>query len=408
MTQATQTPWRGFSLDERDRRWNAVRANAAAAELDCTFVPLCIDGRSLHLSLEQARGTRSDGRYLTLLDNAAVVLPTDGRAPAVISERGASNSWVPEPQPAGPNPWNAWAPAMIAALHDLGMDRARIGVSGRAGGKVSHGRALDGVVNHTAFAEVVRALPNASFVEATDVVGFARYIKSEEEIAALRRGAEIASEGILEMARVARPGMNAAVMYGKVMRRILELGSEYYPLAMRISTIDGPTPRYEDPPYWIELEAMDVIAPEVDAVIGGLIAQEMQPILLGRVPEKLKPVIELQRELFYGGLEYMKPGVLFGDLIDYINGLGPKRGMKSIILMHGRGYGNDGPLLTPEDTRAERFRDVPIQSGNVWVWKPTALSADGHLHFSFGGVTVVTEKGGELVTGRQHGMVEAV
>ncbi len=175
-----------------------------------------------------------------------------------------------------------------------------------------------------------------------------------------------------------------------------------------ISTIGGPTPRYEEPPYWIQLEPMDVIAPEVDAVWGGMIAQEMQPLLLGRVPDALKPVIELQRDVFQAGLEYMKPGTRFGDLIDYVNGFGAKRGMRTLILMHGRGYGNDGPLLTPGDISSEHFRDVPVAKSNAWVWKPTAYSADGKLSFSFGGVTVVSDEGGQLVTGRQPGMVEVL
>src|SRR5205085_1423605 len=149
---AADTTWRDFSLAERDRRWNAVRQNAAAAGLDCVWVPLCLDPRNFALSLEQARGVRSDGRYLTLLENA-------------------------------------------------------------------------------------------TFVDATDVVGFARYVKSDEEVDALRRGAAIAAAGIDEMARVARPGVAEATLYASVMRRILELGSEYYPLALYASEIDTPAYR---------------------------------------------------------------------------------------------------------------------------------------------------------------------
>jgi hypothetical protein len=55
-----------------------VQVHAARAGLDCVFVPLCVDGRNLHLSLEQARETRSDCRFLTELDNAPVILATDG------------------------------------------------------------------------------------------------------------------------------------------------------------------------------------------------------------------------------------------------------------------------------------------------------------------------------------------
>ena len=79
--------WRGYSLAERDWRWQRVRDNAAKAGFDCIFVPLCVDGRNLHLSLEQHRGTRSDCRFLTQLENAAVILPTDGRKPIVISDQ---------------------------------------------------------------------------------------------------------------------------------------------------------------------------------------------------------------------------------------------------------------------------------------------------------------------------------
>jgi len=85
MDSPADIKWTGYSLAERDWRWQHVRNNAAQAGFDCVFVPLCVDGRNLHLSLEQARGTRSDCRFLTCLDNAAVILPTDGGEPIVIS-----------------------------------------------------------------------------------------------------------------------------------------------------------------------------------------------------------------------------------------------------------------------------------------------------------------------------------
>jgi len=99
MDAAADVSWNGYSLEERDRRWAAVRANAASAGFDCTFLPLCCDGRNLHLSLEQARGTRSDSRYLTQMESAAIVIPTDGRPPTAINERGAGNGWLPDTRP---------------------------------------------------------------------------------------------------------------------------------------------------------------------------------------------------------------------------------------------------------------------------------------------------------------------
>ena len=167
--------WTGYSIAERDRRWQAVRENAARAGFDCIFVPLCVDGRNLHLSLEQARGTRSDCRFLTQMENASVVLPIDGRQPIVISDQEMGNEWVADLRPVE----GSWGRTMSQALIDSGMERARIGVSGLRRGTFTHGRAIAGVINHSSYAEVLRRLPNAKFEDATNVLGCARYVKSE-------------------------------------------------------------------------------------------------------------------------------------------------------------------------------------------------------------------------------------
>jgi Xaa-Pro aminopeptidase len=380
-----------------------VRGNAAQAGFDCIFVPQCVDGRNLNLSLEQSRGTSSDGRYLTLLDNAAVVLPTDGQPPLVITDRGDGRPWIEDARPPGRGAWNSWSDAMADALLEVGMERARIGVSGLARGRMTHGRANAGVVNHSSYAEVLRRLPNATFADATDVVGLARYIKSDEEIEALRRGAEIATAGIEEMVAAARPGVPEAEVYARVMVRMMELGSEYYPLAWSTNPIGGPRPRFENPDPDRVLGPNYLITNETDAVWGGLIAQEMQPIVLGAIPEDWKPVVALQRELFEMGLEALTPGTTFGQLIDLINGHGAKQGMHSSILLHGRGYGDDGPLLV-FDAPTPAVRDVVVEKNTTFVWKPIAHNAERSIQFSWGGCVVVTERGAQQLVPRTPGL----
>jgi len=401
MEAAADIKWTDYSLAERNWRWQRVRDNAAKSGFDCIFVPLCVDGRNLHLSLEQHRGTRSDCRFLTLLDNAAVILPTDGRKPIVISDQEDGNGWIPEFRPVE----HSWGQSMAEALIDAGMERARIGVSGIRRGFYTHGRAFHGVVNHSSYAEVLQRLPNAKFENGTEAIGYARYVKSEEQIACLRRGAAIAAAGIDKMIELARPGMDEGLLYTRVMQRMIELGSEYYPMAF-YSGLNGSgrLPRFEDPTEGRTLKPMYRIANEVDAVFGGLIAQEQQPILLGPIPESWQPAIEMQREMYYTGLEYLTPGRPFAEFMDIINNFGAKRGMKSQLLMHGRGYGDDGPLFTPQNHGA-RNRDVRIEKGNVFIVKPIAHSADGTFDTSWGGCVLCTENGGEPLVKRTPGMV---
>ena len=401
MDSPADISWNGYSLVERDWRWQRVRDNAAKAGFDCTFVPFCVDGRNLHLSLEQARGTRSDCRFLTQLENAAVILPTDGRAPIVVSDQDHGNDWLPEIRPVD----NSWGESMARALIDAGMERARIGVSGIRRGFYTHGRAFHGVVNHSSYIEVLRRLPNASFENATEVIGHARYIKSAEQIACLRRGAAIAAAGIEKMIELARPGMDEGQLYTRVMQRMVSLGSEYYPMAFYSGLHGGGRlPRFEDPADGRTLQSGYRIANEVDAVFGGLIAQEQQPIYLGAIPDAWKPAIDLQRAMYYAGLEHLIPGRPFAEFMDMINGFGEKRGMKSQLLMHGRGYGDDGPLFTPQN-RGGRNRDVLIEKDCVFIVKPIAHSADGSFDTSWGGCVLVTDKGGEPLVKRTPGMV---
>ena len=383
---ATVFIWAGYSLAERDRRWQAVRENASKAGFDCVLVPL---------------GNGVDGRYMTQLRCSAMVLPTDGRAPIIIADRRSSNAWAPEPWQTG----REWAEPMGEALLDLGMERARIGVVGLKGGSVTHCSSIDGVVNHMALAQVMSKLPNATFDDATDIVGLVRYVKSDEETVFLRRSAAVAAAGLDALINLARPGVDAGVLYADVTARLSELRSEYYPLALTLDLAGTLKPkRYMNPPVGKRLESNALITNEVNAILGAQLTQVCQPILLGKTPEEWKPVIELQKEVYEAGLKLIKPGTTLGALQDFVKSFGPKRKMKTVIQMQGCGYGDDGPLF-PAKSQGDALRNLGIEKGNAFVWKPLAMTANERIQFARGGPVLVTDKGAEALVTRSHGMV---
>jgi Xaa-Pro aminopeptidase len=383
---ATVHIWNGYSLAERDRRWQAVRENAAKANLDCVFVPL---------------GAGVDGRYLTQLRCSAMVLPTDGRAPIVIADRSSSNAWVPEPWQTG----REWAEPMGEALLDLGMQRARIGVVGLKGGSLAHCNSIDGVVNHTALEYVMNKLPDAHFDDATDIVGFVRYVKSDEEIAFVRQSAEVAAAGADEFVKLARPDVDAGVLYANVQARLIELRSEYYPVALTVDSLGTEkTRRYLNPPIGRRLQRNTLITNEINAIRGAQLTQVCQPVFLGKVPDEWKAVIELHKEVHEGGVGMFKPGTTFGALADFVNGVGARRGMKTVMQLQGCGYGDDGPLFSAKSP-GDRVRDLRIEKGNAFVWKPFTMTADEKIQFSWGGPVIVTDRGCEALFKREHGIV---
>ena len=386
---ATVHIWNGYSLAERDRRWKAVRENGAKAGFDCILVPL---------------GNGIDARYMTQLRCSAMILPTDGRAPIVIADRRSSNAWVREPWQTG----REWAEPMGEALLDLGMDRGRVGVAGLKGGSVTHCSSSDGVVNHTALALAMSKVPNATFEDATDVIGLVRYAKSDEEIAFVRESARVAATGVDALIQLARPGADAGALYAEALARLLELRSEYFPMAMSIDAAGKEKPkRYTNPPRGRKLVANDLITGEISAIRGAQWTQACQPILLGQIPVEWKPVIDAHKEVYEAGLAMIKPGATFGALHDFVGGVGARRGLKTVMQLQGCGYGDDGPLFTWR-TANDHARDLPIEKGNVLIWKPLATSADKHIQFSFGGPVIVGERGCETLFQRQHSIVALV
>src|SRR5439155_27039498 len=163
---------------------------------------------------------------------------------------------------------DSWAAPMAKALLDMGMKRARIGVVGLKPGQLAHVGAVDGVVNYTAYAGVTAQLPDASFDDATNILGAARYVKSDEQIACLRRAAEMAAAALQSLVGDARPGIPTAALYARGMGRLLELGGEYFPLTLQLDAPDGVRYRDRRPEPGRTLDTGWVIEAEVNAVWG--------------------------------------------------------------------------------------------------------------------------------------------
>lgn len=373
-----------YSQAERDRRWDAVRRGAAAAGFDCVMVPL---------------GDGPDGRYLTQLKVAVVVLPTDGSAPVVLTDRNARSSWVPEPWHIG----RAWAQLMGDAIEQTGMSRARIGVVGLHRGTLSHLSSPDGVVVYTAFADVVARFPEARFEDATDVLGAVRASKSQEEIDCLRRAVEMAELGVQALVDVAGEGQDGAVVYGRVVGSMLQKGSAYMPMRLGVRrAVDRAPTWYEVPPIGLRLQRGDVLDANVRAIYGYLVAEEQQQVVIGTVPEDWKPAIELQRDLFERGLELLQPGASARDLVEQTRRLAAGKGLSGAARLTASGLGDDGPRV---DERTEASdADWEIRAGTTWVWAPTVTTADGAFTFAWGGNVVVSPSGAEKLFRREHGL----
>lgn len=307
-----------LTLGERDRRWAEVAVSAADAGLDAVFVPL---------------GNGIDARYLTKMRNSIVVLPTDGREPLVVTDRRASNDWVPSPR----HTVRAWTDMTVDLLKDGGLAGARIGVAGLRRGRWSHVSAPNGVAVYSPLQAAEKALPEAQFVDATDVLGSVRAKKSAEEVECLRAAAAIADVGLERLAEVVGAGAEETAVYASALQSVLALGSPYREHRF---TVDGkycPVPGRR-------LERGSVLTASIIGVEQGYMCKETQSYVVGGSSDGWMQLADAQEAAFRELLSRLNPGLSLPELRRAVSDVG-QEGVAVSAEILGAGLGDDGPVV---------------------------------------------------------------
>jgi len=129
--------------------------------------------------------------------------------------------------------------------------------------------------------------------------------------------------------------------------------------------------------------------------------------------EEVSPVhrelIKIQREVFNEVLAATRPGTnlaLLSQVADKaVARMAPKSGMaagaKARLTMHGKGAGDDGPIIT-SSARDPRQLAYEIQENMTFTFKPSVSTADGSSICTWGDTVVVTPSGGRRLGTRPH------
>jgi Xaa-Pro aminopeptidase len=395
-------PW--FSLAERDRRWAAVRAAMAEHGLDVILAPQNT-GHSMDY--------QADARYLTHCGGGgdadiAAVFPLEGEVTAIATS--AQPRWTPRVQN-----WTAdvrearrnYGKVMVERIRELDLEKGRIGVSGL--GKIGGTRSAEGLILHGTWLQIREAFPEAELVDATAVMALVRDVKSDEEVACLARAVAIIEKGYEAEVAAARAGavdweVWAATQYG-----LLRNGSEapihcnWISGANVVRTLTRPTFRV--------LEVGDLIINELEACWIGYQAQCVQPVFVERADPVHEELIKVQREVFETVLAAIRPGTNLGTLSELTRetvqraapAKGPAAGASTKLTMHGKGAGDDGPIITGA-ARDPKQLAYGLKQNMTFVFKPSVLTADGSSICTWGDTVVVTRDGGRRLGTRPHGL----
>jgi Xaa-Pro aminopeptidase len=392
--------YRQFSLAERDRRWKAVRALMREAGLDVIVVPN---------NTGHSTDFQSNARYLTHVGGGgdadiAAVFPLDGEVTAIANRPDSSwhqgiQSWTRDTRNAGRN----YGKTTVERLKELGVERGRIGITGLgAGTRTPMGTILLGFWNL-----LVEAFPHAEFVDATDILNRVRYVKSDEEIDVLTESTAIIERGIDALIAHAKPGAVDWQVWAEVIYALTKNGSEL-PVHNQWASGKSVTHPITRPTLRI-LERGDLIISEIESSVIGYRAQGMQPVFVSVADSVHVELMKVQREIFNAVLDRLRPGVTVGELVgltertceQVVPRSGPAAGATAGLNMHGRGAGDDGPLVTPAQRRPEQLA-VPLQQNMVFIFKPWMQSQDKSEVCTWGDTVVVTASGGKRLGRRPH------
>jgi Xaa-Pro aminopeptidase len=391
MAEAPSFP--AFTRDERDRRWTTLRTNMADAGVDMLVV-LPHDAFM--------------GDVLFVANRVgAVVFPREGEPTLFLrrAEPADPGSWISAVQSGPPGllfaPYGELVANHLAAVH---ADGRCIAVAGLRGGTYTLVRQPEGIVLYTAVQRIQTAVPNSKIVDGTSILGEARYPKSDEEVGILRESVRIAEASAAALQAHAVPGATEASVYAVMMQAQAERGA-FPHVAWQGTSWGTPARRTVGPPPQV-IHSGWVINNEIEPGVRGYTAQIDQPLFVGPAPALAAELFELGKKAFEHACQVMCPGATWGDVIDQVEALAAGTEYRLQWLAHGRGLGDEGPLLIPGDV-PEALRRDRVRARAALVVKPYAYvpGQPAQYNVTWGDTVLVTGSGARRLGTRPHALI---
>ena len=371
-----------FSREEMARRYGRAREEMGRRGLDALFVT----GEENFQYF--AGAAASAALHASLTRPSVFILPLDGEP--IIVTQGQDNlalgSYVTDVR--GYTDLFAFPQGVVVqALRDAGAAGGSVGVE--LGLEQRMGMPMG------AYQEMTAAMTDVAFVDASEVIVYLRMVKSEEEIACIRRAGDVTAIARQRLFGMIRPGMTERETARLLRRLILEEGGDGTSFVMLLLGIPGSRNPFG---YDRPLAAGQVIGVDTGARVGMYTIDYTRWGVLGPETDGLRrmydALLEVNRtmaaalgpgvtcsEIYRVGIEAMERACSGGNGLERC---GPSR------MGHGQGLLiTEPPSIHPDD-------HTPLEPGMVLSTEP-GLSAAG-VQMLWEDVYVILEDGSEQIT----------
>ena len=276
---------------------------------------------------------------------------------------------------------------VLEALGDAGLKGNRLGVE--LGLEQRMGMPVG------AYLDLVGRMPDTEFVDAADVIVGLRMVKSDEELAYVRRAAEVTGQARQRLFGQVVPGMTEREVARRMRQLILEEGGDRTSFVILQLDVAGSKNQF---PYDRALEAGTILAVDSGAYVGMFTVDYVRMASLGPATDLQKRVHRAVLDVNQKMADALKPGVTCSELYrlgaraiedgkEKVRGLERSGGAR---MGHGQGMLlTEPPSINPGD-------HTRLEPGMVISTEPGVRSGD--VQFQWEDVHVITEDGHELLT----------
>lgn len=380
LTNRDVTKELAFAESEYRLRVEKVRKVMDQRDLDVLLVTFAPD--LSYLSGYQSFGT---GWY------SCMILPREGEP--LLHMHGLEigptmlTSWVKDIRAVRWGDNDGVAGDLAEILKEQGLERKRIGIETKRPG-----------LSIDVYEGLKRALPDATLVEASDVVAQPRMIKSPAELDFMRRSAQITNKGLAAVLPVIKTGMTdnqiAAVLY----QTLVNEGSEYFSTQPIVSA--GPRSGIGHTTFRrTPIAAGDTVILEFGAAYQRYTSAIFHTVAIGKPSSSVEKRAKIINETLDLLLHTVKPGRNAHDVaVEVGAGLNEISPIPSSSRMYGYSIGLGLPPTWSEDIYFIREGiELELKPGMTFH-SPIGNRIPGTPGVGFSETWVVTETGCEILT----------
>jgi Xaa-Pro dipeptidase len=325
------------------------------------------------------------GLHFHLMERPVVTFFTPHNPPAIVLpelEAGKTTQldFPIQVFPYGEDP-DTWLPAFRQAARAVDLDQHQVGVE-------------PGRLRFLELRFLEAAAEGARFISAEEILAALRMQKDENELAAMRKAAQIAQQGLQAALASFKMGMTERDLAGELTIQLLRAGSDS---ELAFTPIVSGGPNSANPhatPTERPLQAGDLLVIDWGATYDGYLSDITRTFAIGEVEPELARIAQIVKEANQAGRAAVRPGALAEDVDHAARAVIEKAGYGQFFFHrtgHGLGMeGHEPPYMRAGNT-------LKLAAGMTFTVEPGIYIPER------GGVRVeddvaVTESGVETLT----------